>query len=92
MQLHSMVVSEPVGLLSGFGVGMITFHVLAFAGVNPHTSLMIGCLAHFVTNSVVAGKINLMLLDFLALVARLPLAAGSALWMNHFVSSGHLLW
>jgi hypothetical protein len=92
MQLHSLIVSEPVGILSGFGAGLLTFHIAGLCGVAPHTALVLGCITHFLTNTLVAGHVNLFLLDFLALVViRVPAAAGSALWMSHFVNSGHLL-
>ncbi|MGC4054463.1 MAG: hypothetical protein QM757_35745 [Paludibaculum sp.] len=92
MQLHSLIVSEPAGTLSGFGVGLITYYAAGVCGATPHTSLVIGCVSHFVTNTVVAGHVNLCLLDFLALVLiRVPAAAGSTMWMNHFVNTGHLL-
>lgn len=90
MQLHSLIVSEPAGILSGFGAGMVTYYVANAIGVPAHTSLVLGCAAHFLTNTVVAGHINLVLLDFLALVVRVPAAAGSTLWMTHLVHSGHL--
>ena len=92
MQLHSLIVSEPAGILSGFSVGLLTFHIVGLCGASPHASLVLGCLAHFLTNVLVAGHINLFLLDLLALAIRLPVATGSALWMSHYVSSGHLLW
>jgi hypothetical protein len=93
MQLHSLIVSEPAGVLTGFGAGLLTFHLASLFGVAPHTSLVFGCMVHFVTNTIVAGHINVFLLDFLAVVlVRVPAAAGSALWMSHFVNSGHLLW
>ena len=88
MQLHSLVVSEPVGMLSGFGVGLITYHAASLCGVQQHTSLVLGCVTHFATNTVVAGHVNLYLLDFLALAIRLPAAAGSAAWMGHYLTSG----
>jgi hypothetical protein len=91
MQFHSLLVSEPAGILTGFGTGLITFYVANFCGVAPHTSLVYGCIVHFLTNTWVAGHINLCLLDFLALIIRLPAAAGSAMWMSHLVNSGHLL-
>ena len=91
MQLHSLIVSEPVGILSGFGAGLITFHIANLCGVTPHMSLVLGCVTHFLTNSVVAGHINLFLLDFLALALRLPFAAGSAFWMTHYIHSGNLI-
>ena len=90
MQLHSLIVSEPAGVLSGFGVGMITYFAAHLCGVGGHASLVLGCVAHFITNTVVAGHINLCLLDFLALALRLPLAAGSAFWMDHVISSSSL--
>jgi hypothetical protein len=91
MQLHSLIVSEPAGIVSGFGVGLVTYQIAALCGVAPHASLVLGCIAHFVTNTVVAGHVNLFLLDFLALaVVRVPAAAGSAWWMSHLVHTGHL--
>lgn len=87
MQLHSLIVSEPAGVLSGFGVGVVTYYAAHLCGLDPHLSLMAGCVAHFVTNTVVAGHINLFLLDFLALALRLPLAAGSAFWMDHVIAT-----
>jgi hypothetical protein len=91
MQLHSLIVSEPAGIVTGFGVGLLTYQVAGLCGVAPHTSLVAGCVAHFLTNTVVAGHVNMFLLDFLALVVvRVPAAAGSALWMSHYVNSGHL--
>ncbi|HUI56108.1 MAG TPA: hypothetical protein VLY04_14130 [Bryobacteraceae bacterium] len=92
MQLHSLVVSEPAGILTGFGAGMVTYYAANICGVQPHTSLILGCVIHFLTNTVVAGHINLCLLDLLALVIRVPAAAGSALWMSHLINSGRLLW
>jgi hypothetical protein len=91
MQLHSLIVSEPAGILTGFCAGLVTFHVANFCGVATHTSLVSGCVVHFLTNTWVAGHINLFLLDFLALIIRLPAAAGSAMWMSHLLNSGHLL-
>lgn len=90
MQLHSLVVSEPAGLISGFAVGLLTYQMANLCGVAPHSSLVLGCMAHFLTNTVIAGHINLYLLDVLSLaVVRLPAAAGSALWMGHLVRTGH---
>jgi hypothetical protein len=90
MQLHSLIVSEPAGVLSGFGAGLLTYQIALLCGVEPHTSLIMGCLVHFAVNTVVAGHLNLFLLDFLSLVViRLPAAVGSALWMNHFVNTGN---
>jgi hypothetical protein len=91
MQLHSLIVSEPAGILTGFFAGIVTFHVASLCGAPPHTSLVAGCFAHFCVNTFVAGHINLFLLDFLALVVRIPAAAGSTMWMSHLISSGHLL-
>jgi hypothetical protein len=94
MQLHSLIVSEPAGVVSGFGAGLLTYQAALLGGVDPHTSLIVGCLVHFAVNTVVAGHINLILLDFLSLVViRLPAAAASAsaAWMDHFVNSGRLL-
>jgi hypothetical protein len=90
MQFHSLVVSEPAGILTGFGAGMVTYYLANLLGTAPHTSLVLGCAVHFLTNSLVAGHINLFLLDFLALAVRIPAAAGSTLWMTHLVHSGHL--
>ena len=90
MQLHSLIVSEPAGILSGFAAGTLAYYAAEVCGAGPHISLMVGCGVHFVTNTVVAGHINLFLLDLLALVVRIPAAAGSTLWMAHLVQSGHL--
>ena len=91
MQLHSLIVSEPAGIVSGFAAGLATYYAAGFLGMDQHFSMILGCIAHFATNTVVAGHVNLFLLDFLALAIRLPAAGGSALWMSHFISSGHLL-
>ena len=91
MQLHSLIVSEPAGVLTGFGAGLVTYYAANICGVDSQTSLTAGCVVHFLTNTWIAGHINLVLLDFLALVIRVPAAAGSAMWMSHFVHSGHLL-
>jgi hypothetical protein len=90
MQFHSLIVSEPVGILSGFASGLATYYLAVICGATPHESLVLGCLIHFLVNTVAAGHINLILLDLLALAIRMPAAAGSALWMSHFVNSGHL--
>jgi hypothetical protein len=93
MQLHSLVVSEPAGILTGFGAGLLTFHLANLCGMAPHSGLVWGCMVHFLANTLIAGHINLCLLDFLALaLVRLPAAAGSSFWMSHYVNSGHLLW
>jgi hypothetical protein len=91
MQLHSLIVSEPAGILSGFAAGLLTFHLAGLCGATPHAGLVLGCIVHFVVNTVIAGHINVLLLDLLALAIRLPAAAGSALWMSHLINTGHLL-
>lgn len=90
MQLHSLIVSEPAGVVTGFGVGLTVFYAARLCGFDGHTCLVLGCISHFMTNTIIAGNINVCLLDFLALVLRLPAAAASTLWMNHFVTSGRL--
>jgi hypothetical protein len=90
MQLHSLVISEPVGIVSGFASGLLSYHVALICGATAHESLIFGCLVHFLVNSVIAGHLNLLLLDVLALVIRIPATAGSALWMSHFINSGRL--
>jgi hypothetical protein len=91
MQLHSLVVSEPASILTGFATGLLTFYLANLCGIAPHNSLILGCFVHFVTNTWVGGHINLYLLDFFALVIRMPAAVGSAMWMGHLINTGHLL-
>jgi hypothetical protein len=90
MQLHSLIISEPAGVVSGFAVGLLTYYSAHMLGIGAHASLILGCIAHFITNTVVGGHINLMLLDILALVVRLPFALGSSLWMHHLITAGSL--
>lgn len=90
MQLHSLIVSEPVGIISGFASGLVTYHLALICGTTPHVGLILGCFVHFLANSIAAGHINLLLLDLLALVIRVPAAAGSMLWMSHFVNTSRL--
>lgn len=90
MQLHSLIVSEPAGVISGFSAGLVAYYAAHLLGAPVHASLVLGCVVHFITNTIVAGHINILLLDILALVVRVPAAAGSALWMSHLIHTGRL--
>ncbi len=87
MQLHSLIVSEPIGVATGFGAGLVAFYLAKLCGYDLHTSILVGTGVHFLANAWIAGHINLALLDFFGLALRLPASAAAAYWMNHYLGT-----
>ena len=73
---HSLLVSEPAGVVSGVFFGAVAFFIARACGLDHTWATVLACISHFVANTLIAGHINLALVDVLSLVLlRLPFSA-----------------
>jgi hypothetical protein len=75
IQFHSTIVSEPVAHLSGLLVGLVTYALVHAVGASSDVSFMFGGTASVFVNLILGAKINIFLLDFMALLVVRPISA-----------------
>ena len=78
MQFHSTPVSEPSAI--GFGViaGLLAYACAGAVTLDHEVRLWAGYVTAVLVNLIIGGKINLVMLDILALILVRPLSAFAA--------------
>jgi hypothetical protein len=77
MQFHSTPISEPVAHVCGVVVGLIGYAVCGIFTADHETRLWTGMVASVLTNLAIGAKINVVMLDFLALIVVRPISAAA---------------
>ena len=85
MQFHSVVIAEPVAQLSGFISGLAAFGVLHAVGVSPTIEMAGAVGTSALVNLVLGAKLNIAMLDLLALLIVRPASAVAGAEIVHLV-------
>jgi hypothetical protein len=77
IQFHSTPISEPIAHVCGIVVGLVVYAVSGIFSADHDTRLWAGMVASVVTNLAIGAKVNVVMLDFLALIIVRPISAAA---------------
>jgi len=77
MQFHSTLISEPAAQICGLVMGLITYGIASLVTADHNSRLWAAMVASVLTNLVIGAKINILTLDFLALIFVRPVSAAA---------------
>jgi hypothetical protein len=77
IQFHSTPISEPIAHVCGIVVGLAAYAVSGIFSADHNTRLWAGMVASVVTNLAIGAKVNVVMLDFLALIVVRPISAAA---------------
>lgn len=77
IQFHSTPISEPVAHVCGILVGLAGYAVSGTFTADHTIRLWTGMVASALTNVAVGAKVNVLMLDFLALIVVRPFSAAA---------------
>jgi len=90
LQFHSTPISEPVAHVCGILVGLTGYAVSGLFTADHNARLWTGMVSSALVNVVIGAKVNVMMLDFLALIiVRLVSAVAGAGLLA--VAANHLI-
>jgi hypothetical protein len=77
VQFHSMIISEPIAQICGLISGLVTYGAMGLLTTDHDVRLWSGMVVSVLFNLAIGAKINLFLLDLLALIVVRPLSAAA---------------
>jgi hypothetical protein len=77
IQFHSTPISEPVAHVCGVVVGVAGYGACGLFTSDHNTRLWVGMVASALTNVAIGAKVNIVMLDFLALIVVRPVSAAA---------------
>jgi|HubBroStandDraft_4_1064222.scaffolds.fasta_scaffold405578_1 hypothetical protein len=87
IQFHSTPISEPAAQVCGLVVGLVSYGLSGMVTADHNTRLWIGMVASALSNLAVGAKINVLTLDFLALVVVRPISAAAGAGMLAMIAN-----
>jgi hypothetical protein len=88
--MHSVIISEPLALLAGLTCGVVGFAAAGVITPDYNIRMWVGGSMSVIASVIVGAKINVLLIDLLALIVARPLSAVAGLKLLAVVANAWL--